>query len=183
MKIRNLLEDAREMAQLPEEHSIQELAGVALQLAALHTEVAEHLEPLKEVLRKEARAFADDQGKALIRGWLSEEASSGEVQITYPEAVLKIPKGVDESFLREKLGSEVFESAFQVTTTVKPKKDLRARLAARTASAAESLRVGYSPEAAIPSGGLESVLTHLDMVEPTPRVGFRPAPGILLDEL
>lgn len=178
MSVAYLLELSRELSQAESPPNLEEVAAVALKLAAIHSEIAEHLEPLKEYLRTEA---AHDRigtsNKVVVAGLLGDQAF-GEVQITYPEAVLKIPKGTDERFLREQLG-DLFDEAFQTVKTVKPRKDLRARLKARAASAAPSPQGGSGE----PRSRLDAVLQYLDMVEPTPRVGFRPAPGILSDEL
>ena len=189
MSVAILLEHSRTLSQEESTPNIEEVAAVALRLAALHSEIAEHLEPLKEYLRTEARKDrSHDTNKVVVEGVLpalhpllspNGPASVGEVQITYPDASLKIPKGVDEKYLREQLGADLFDDAFQVVKTVRLRKDLKTRLRTRTASA------GQVPEggAGSPPGSLERVLQYLDMVEPTPRVGFRPVPGILSEDL
>lgn len=160
--IQNLLESARDLGA---DSPAEEVAAVALQLAALQSEVGEHLEPLKEHLRSSGRAFAEG-GRARI---LTDE---GEVQVTYPSPTMRPRKGLSESDLREALGDRVFDECFEVVTTVRPRKGLEERLRARTASGAGATPTGGA-------GGLLGVLEWLDMKEATPRVGFRPNPDLL----
>lgn len=162
MNFDTLLEDARD---LEPTSSTEEVASVALRLSALSSEIDEHLEPLKEILRTHARDRRAGPGRVTLA------SDEGEVQVTFPNPTLRVRKGLTEKELRYLLG-DLFDEAFEVVTTVKPRKGLDERLRARTAAKAPPSE-GKAPTS------LLDVLEYLDMKEGTPRVGFRPNPDIL----
>lgn len=139
-------------------------AGVALELSALITELQEHLEPLKEVLRGTARSVLQARGQA--SGKISLEGRCpdtdvflGEVWVTFPVTKLALGKSVDPS------GIENFDAYFDTKTTYSPRKGLRELVTSRIASGDKSA---------------QKILEVCSLKESTPRVGFRPSPDILV---
>jgi hypothetical protein len=163
MNFDTLLEDARDLTEATS--SVEEVASVALRLSALASEIDEHLEPLKELLRAYARRAGPGESRVTLA------CDKGEVQVTFPNPSLRARPGLREGELRSLLG-DLFDEAFEVVTTIKPRKGLEERLRARTAAAARPSE-GKAPTS------LLDVLEYLDVKEATPRVGFRPNPDIL----
>ena len=104
-----LLEVAREAAETPGGFTVEEIAGVALDLAAVHTDVSEALEPLKTFLRKEASArLIRGEGKdhrVAFSGVDEDGDLCGVVTVTFPEKQARLPKEADVEQLKEDLGS------------------------------------------------------------------------------
>jgi len=146
----------------------EEIAGVALELSALASEIGEHLEPLKAQLRDYARGeMIQKTGKVSIRGMcpLSGDVL-GEVQVTFPEDRITLAKDVEE--LREELGAADFSVYIEERKSYAPVRNLKAFMEERIKQAS-----GNDPVA-------NRVMASLKVTEATPRVGFRPLPDILV---
>jgi hypothetical protein len=158
-----LLEQARSMDEDLDAFSPEEVAGVALSLARIFSEVSSSIDPLKALLRLAAREMLVDQGKA--KGKVSIEGVSelgeilGEVSVTFPASQLKLSKNFDPQALKELLGSELFDSFFETKTTYKPSRSFSVELA--------DLYPLEGKEAES-----KALLGAIERVEPTPRVGF-----------
>ena len=130
------------------------IAGVALDLAACNSAILEHLEPLKVKLREHARGLCTVPGTARIEG-----DYGGHVTVTFPSPQLKLSKEADCSWLLDRMGQEQFDAFFDTKVAYKPKGKAPF---AKVASSFEG-----TPEL------LSDLLDAVQMVEPTPRVGFK----------
>ena len=153
--------------------STGQVAGVALELSALITELSEHLEPLKERLRVEAKdvllADGRSSGKISLDGVCSDTgAALGEVWVTFPQSKLALPPKADVALVREALGDADFEVYFESKLTWAPRRNLKEFMSTKVAMGGKQAATA------------ERVLGHVVMKEGTPRVGFRPVDGILI---
>ena len=149
-------------------HSPERMAGMALELARLHDQILDALEPLKEALRAVAREDLDGDPEGIIEmeGDSAEGDCIGFVTVTFPEVGVKLSKNADIKRLRRSLGSR-FNDYFDSSVTYTPRKDFKGRVEAalRTTGSEESPR---QAEARL-------VLAAVETLDPTPRVGFKPA--------
>ena len=134
---------------------INTIAGVALDLAACNAAIVEKLEPLKHTLREHARTMIDGgpPGTARIPGDMG-----GTVTVTFPSEQVKLSKTADMEWLRERMG-HAFDDFFETRTTYKPRGK---QPWVRVATSFEG-----TPEL------LGDLMKSVDLVEPTPRVGFK----------
>ena len=151
-----LLANAEAMSDSPKDFTPEERADTALQLSLLYTELVGTLEPLKACLREDAALrLSGLQGQVSI----CSSEGRGSVTVTFPGPKPKVRKGVEA--LLEDLTTAMFDDLFdkKVTYTVSPRmeKVLLSLVAARDTDLAGK------------------VMSFIDVVEPTPRVGFRPS--------
>lgn len=151
--------------------SPSQIAGVALELSALITELGEHLEPLKERLREVARESLVSDGRSSGKVSLNGEcpdsgAHLGDVWVTFPEPKMSI-NTKDPDALKKALGDN-FGVYFETKVTVTPRRGAKQLVS-------DELKAGGS-RAKVASAVLENV----SLKESTPRVGFRPVPDILV---
>lgn len=134
---------------------IHTIAGVALDLAACSAAIVEKLGPLKQTLRDHARTMMEGgpPGTARILGDMG-----GTVTVTFPSQQVKLAKEADIEWLRERMGL-AFDDFFETRTTYKPRGK---QPWVRVASSFEG-----TPEL------LSDLMESIDLIEPTPRVGFK----------
>ena len=158
-----LLEQAQDIQSHPESYTPQEIAGVALALAQVFSQVSQALEPIKDHLRNAARVRLVEQGKTqgkvIIEGETLQGEPSGEVSVTFPASQVKLSSEFDPASLKELLGDSLFASMFEVKTTYKPSRSFKAQMSV----------LGEGGSRAKEYQALQSSIEH---VEPTPRVGF-----------
>jgi hypothetical protein len=131
------------------------IAGVALDLAACNSAILEKLEPLKIQLRDHARTMVDSiPGTIRIPGDMG-----GVVTVTFPSEQLKLAKGADIEELKGVMG-ETFDSFFDTKVSYKPK--------SKTPWMKMADSFTGSPEL------MHDLMGAIEVVEPTPRVGFKP---------
>ena len=171
----NIAQDVVERASeaLSGDMSPEQIAGVALELSALITELGEHLEPLKEKLRVCARerllAAGNSSGKVSLSGECPDSGTPlGDVWVTFPEKKMSLPSSSVDS-LRESLGDD-FGVYFETKQSVVPRRNAKQLVT-------DELKAGGS-RAKVAS----TVLENVTLKESTPRVGFRPVPGILVGD-
>jgi len=166
-----LLAAARETADAYEEGKPSydgpaRMAGMALELARIHDLVLDALEPLKESLRDvAAKTLGDTDDTAWTLDGVSEYGDNiGHVTVTFPAKGVKLSKDANIDRLKRTLGPR-FHDYFEERVSYKPVKDFQARTLA-------ALRTASSH----PEGGAEArvVMAEVEVVEPTPRVGFKP---------
>jgi hypothetical protein len=148
------------------------LAGLALELAAIHTAVDKALEPLKEKLREAARdglRTGQNSGTVTIDGYYTEDGAEGDVlgtvTVTFPPKQVKLPRGADVSALKRTLGP-AFSEYFETNVSYRPKKGLPNTLKERRAT-------GEATQTEV-----QRVLSAVSYVDPTPRVGFKPSSSV-----
>jgi len=158
-----LLARAEELAKVAQPHP-EEVAGVALALAAAHTAILEALEPLKDKLREHARLLLPEgevEGIIEVPGLLGppngDWVEAGTVSVTFPYRKLKLSGDPDR--LKNLLGLS-FKDYFEETSSYRPVRDFQERVKARQPFNPEECRI---------------VLGAVELVEPTPRVGFKPS--------
>jgi hypothetical protein len=149
------------------------LAGMALELATLHTEVNAALELLKAKLREVARDElpehpAQQAGVPItIEGEDYENNSLGTVVVTFPSKVIKLRKGTDTARLKRSLGP-AFPDYFEEQTTYTPVDDFEAKtLNPLLVDAPKSLDPTKAAEARLALSAVEVTM------RPTPRVSFK----------
>lgn len=145
----------------------EQLAGSALEVAALSDSLLDLLEQVKARLRGQAReALPPGESSVKFEGkCLDSGASLGVVHVTFPQPQVMMEKGVDLGALREALGDK-FDRYFETKVVVSPRADIK-----------ESVQgISRDPELRREFG---LVMSSLSYRESTPRVGFRPASNIL----
>lgn len=147
----------------------EEVAGVALALAAVHSAVEKALGPLKNLLRDHARAvlpLGESEGVVEVPGVYRRGASwitAGAVTVTFPSKKVKVSPRTDIDQVKSQLGG-AFSEYFEERTTVYARSELTYRVQERITEAPEEVHV---------------VMASIDFVEPTPRVNFRPTEDVL----
>ena len=157
-----LLEEAQDISDNPQNYTPEEIAGAALALARVFSDVSSAIEPLKVILRKEARTLLVQEvkttGKVRIPGITSLGSSMEEgVTVTFATQV-KLSKGFDPDALKEHLGGE-FSRFFETRVTYAPVKDFRDELNSLSGNPGRSWV-------------LKLLTPAVEQVELTPRVGF-----------
>jgi hypothetical protein len=169
--LHDLIHDARVAARSAEDgaptHDTERMAGMALELASLHDEILDTLEPLKEALRASAREDLEpgDESEVTvieIDGLSEEGVELGYVTVTFPPSSVKVAKGADLERLRRALGPRLSDY-FTSRTLYTPVDEFRARCSAALRSA--------DPAAAAEA---RVAMEVVETVDPTPRVGFKP---------
>ena len=163
--ISTLMTAARSAADAYEDSNAVEdperMAGMALELARLHDQILDVLEPLKEALRSVARGdLVSEDGVVELEGVSESDDLLGRVTVTFPASTVKLNKGADIDRLRRALGPR-FSDYFEEATAYTPRKDFKARTAAAL----------LSPEAA---AEVRVAMASVKVIDPTPRVGFKP---------
>ena len=155
-----LLERAQDIEDNPGDYSPEEIAGTALSLARVFSEVSSSIEPLKALLRQAASELlvleGKTKGKVSIEGSSPEGDPLGEVSVTFPAAQLKLRKDFDAQALQGQVGEELFNECFETRVTYKPSRGFSDALLTLSAT----------------SEALAALLYSVERVEPTPRVGF-----------
>lgn len=172
--LNNLLKQAAEISRTGGA-STAEVAGVALALAACRTSIDEMLEPLKKILRDDAREERDDDDPDDVVVEFDGELSnshqgSGEdtleragiVSITFQNRRPRTGKGVSCKKLQRLLGAD-FDRYFEIQTSVNPRRDFIQTCKDRSKD--------HPTEVA-------AAMAEVDLFEPTARVGFRPARSV-----
>lgn len=148
-----LLEDATDLAKRG--GSAQTLAATAVELAR-HIRVAQDaLEPLKVLIRDLARTERQN-GEHHI-GY---EVPEGRVSVTFPHPRYEARKDVDWETARDALGTD-FGVYFREVVTYRTQTNIRDLLVAEMERAQDS--------------NADTILRFVELDEPTPRVGFKPA--------
>lgn len=137
---------------------VEEAAAVALALAARRTAIDAALEPLKVLIRKEAQEERDQPDDVVEFDGVDGATNTGVVSVTFQAARPIILKTAREATLRRLLGPE-FDLYFEVKVTLEPRRDF--------AEVCERRRKEHPVE-------VSAAMRAVDLVEPTPRVGFRP---------
>lgn len=137
---------------------VEEAAAVALALAARRTAIDEALEPLKALIRKEAQEEREKPDDVVEFDGVDGDTNAGVVSVTFQASRPTMSKTARESTLRRLLGPE-FDLYFEVKTTLEPRRDFT--------DICERRRKEHPTEVA-------AAMRAVDLVEPTPRVGFRP---------
>lgn len=137
---------------------VAEAAAVALALAARRTAIDEALEPLKSFIRREAQEERDGPDDVVEFDGVDGDANAGVVSVTFQAARPTLSKTAREATLRRLLGPE-FDLYFEAKMTLEPKRDFT--------EVCERRRKEHPTEVA-------AAMRAVDLVEPTPRVGFRP---------
>jgi len=143
------------------------LAGMALELATLHTEVTAALEVLKAKLRDAARddLLDDLAGVVTINGEDYESEPLGTVTVTFPPKIIKLRKETDTELLKRSLGPAFRDYFDEVPASYVPTKDFEDK----TLQAS-----GQSPAKAAEA---RLALSAVEVTaQPTPRVSFAYAP-------
>jgi len=150
-----------------ENWGIGDVAGTALALAACREQIDKALEPLKEILREDARAeqekpddVVEFDGVGTVNGVFKRHA--GTISITFQGPRPKVNKGVHVADIRRLLGPD-FDEYFEITETVVPRRDFVEQCEARN----EDHPVEVT-----------AALTFVEVVDPTPRVGFHPSRAV-----
>lgn len=149
-----------------QEYEPEYLAGMALELATLHTEISAALEILKAKLRDTARddlpANSPTPAQVTIQGEGYESETLGTVTVTFPAKTIKTRKDTDLQQLKRALGP-AFSDYFEEQTTYTPVDDF------------ENKTLKASGPGRSPTKAAEARLA-LSAVEvtarPTPRVSF-----------
>ena len=134
---------------------IDDLAATAVELARHIKQAQDALEPLKTLIRDIARTERKDE-----QHHIGYPVPNGRVSVTFPESRYKARRNVDWDKARGDLGAD-FKTFFQEVTTV------------RTQTAIEDLLIAEMQRAQ--DNNADTLLQYIEMDEPTPRVGFKPA--------
>jgi hypothetical protein len=156
-----LLARAAALATSPEA-DVEEAAAVALALAARRTAIDEALEPLKALIRKEAQEERDGPDDVVEFDGVDGDTGAGVVSVTFQAPRPAMSKTAREVTLRRLLGPE-FDLYFEVTNTVAPRRDF--------SEVCDRRKKEHPVEVA-------AAMRAIDLVEPTPRVGFRPLAAV-----
>ena len=135
--------------------SADDLATTAVELARHVRQAQDALEPLKTLIRDLARS----ERKA-GQHHIGYPVSNGRVSVTFPERRYEARRDVDWDKARDDLGAD-FKTFFRESTTV------------RTQTAIEDLLIAEMERAQ--DSNAETLLQYIEMDEPIPRVGFKPA--------
>ena len=148
-----LLTDAADLAKRG--GGIDDLATTAVELARHIRQAQDALEPLKSLIRD----LACSQRKP-GQHHIGYPVSNGRVSVTFPERRYEARKDVDWDKARDDLGAE-FKTYFRQNVTY------------RTQTAIEDLLVAEIERAQ--DSNADAILQYVELDEPTPRVGFKPA--------
>jgi hypothetical protein len=135
--------------------SADDLATTAVELARHVRQAQDALEPLKTLIRDLARSERKDG-----QHHIGYPVSNGRVSVTFPERRYEARRDVDWDKARDDLGAD-FKTFFRESTTV------------RTQTAIEDLLIAEMERAQ--DSNAETLLQYIEMDEPIPRVGFKPA--------
>jgi hypothetical protein len=149
----DLFEDVKEAVARGD---LSEIAGCALDLALCNKAILDKLEPLKDLLREEARDRASPELPTSVR---IDAEGGGHCVVTFPAKQMRLSKEADCAWLLERLGAARFDEFFETRTTYKPRGK---QPFVRVANSFDG-----TPEL------LSDLLNSIDMVEPTPRVSFK----------
>ncbi len=147
----DLIEDAQEAVHT--DAGSERLAALALRLSAIHKASQGALGPLKEKLREIAREKRSGSNKIQIEARESGE-SLGFVLVTFPNPRVRVSGDADMRQLEQQLGDS-FGSLFERVVTYRPVKGFEDLVLSRE--------------------DLAPALTVVEMVDPTPRVSFKPS--------
>ena len=134
----------------PEGATAEDIASVALSLAARLNAAHKTLEGLKAALRTVAAGMRGTESHVQF------QTGSGRVSVTFPAPRYKAIKGVDWDCMKADLG-EKFDMYFTTKVSYGVRKDIEQVVKTRTAAVE-----------------ITEVMKALSRDEPTPRVGFKP---------
>tara|TARA_R110000824_G_scaffold156307_1_gene329428 strand:- start:1084 stop:1632 length:549 start_codon:yes stop_codon:yes gene_type:complete len=173
-----LLARAQDLAHTGTSADDAEIAGIALALSACRAGIDTALEPLKNKLRTIGRlelnpedlgqeVVVDIEGDVDVRRVLDSDRAprlhrAGMVSVTYQASRVKVTKGTEERALRKLLGSQ-FDLYFETRVSVVPRREFQ--------EVVERRKGGHPVE-------ITAVLGHVEVFEPTPRVGFKPSRAV-----